>query len=72
MVKVLFCNIEKKLLKKTLWPLFYGWGSAASSLEPLAGGSLLFITKSPEIPGTQFIDLGRMEGWTHLRATQWF
>ena len=31
---------------------FYGWGSAASRLEPLRGGSLLFTTKFPEIPGT--------------------
>ena len=31
---------------------FYGWGSTASRLEPLQGGSLLFTTKSPEIPGT--------------------
>ena len=36
---------------------FYGWGSTASSLEPLRGGSLLFTTKFPEI-----IDLGRMKG----------
>ena len=38
---------------------FYGWGSTASRLEPLQG-SLLFTTKLPEIPGTHFIDLGRM------------
>ena len=38
---------------------FYGWGSTASRLEPLRGGSLLFTTKSPEIPGTHFVDLGR-------------
>ena len=31
---------------------FYGCGSTASRLEPLRGGSLLFITKYPEIPGT--------------------
>ena len=31
---------------------FYGWGPAASRLEPLGGGSLLFTTKFPEIPGT--------------------
>ena len=31
---------------------FYGWGSTASRLELLRGGSLLFTTKSPEIPGT--------------------
>ena len=30
--------------------------------EPLQGGSLLFTTKVPQIPGTHFIDLGRMKG----------
>ena len=33
-----------------------------SRLEPLRGGSLLFTTKFPEIAGTRFIDLERMEG----------
>ena len=42
--------------------LFYGWGSTASRLEPLRGGNLLFTTKFPEIPGTRFIDLDRMNG----------
>ena len=32
---------------------FCGWGSTASRLEALQGGSLLFTTKFPEIPGTQ-------------------
>ena len=32
---------------------FYGWGSTASRLEALQGGSLLFTTKFPEIPGIQ-------------------
>ena len=41
---------------------FYGWGSTASRLESLQGGSLLFTTKSPEITGTHFIDLKRMKG----------
>ena len=45
---------------------FYGWGSAASRLEPLRGGSLLFTTKFPEVPGTHFIDLGRMKGLVNL------
>ena len=27
---------------------FHGWGSTASRLEPLRGGSLLFTTKFPE------------------------
>ena len=51
---------------------FYGWGSTASRLEPLRGGSSLFTTKLPEIPGTRFIDLGRMKGLVDLGATQWF
>ena len=41
---------------------FYGWGSTASRLKPLRGDSLLFTTKSPEIPGTHFIDLVRTKG----------
>ena len=41
---------------------FYGWGSSASKLEPLQGGSLLFTTKFPEIPGTPFTNHGRMKG----------
>ena len=49
-----------------------GWGSTASRIEPLRGGSLLFTTKSPEIPGTHFIDLGRMKGYIDLGATPWF
>ena len=40
--------------------------------EPLRGGSLLFTTKSPEIFGTHFIDLGKMKGWVNLGATKWF
>ena len=31
---------------------FYGWGSTASRQQPLRGGSLLFTTQFPEIPGT--------------------
>ena len=41
---------------------FYGWGLTALRLEPLRGGSLLFTTKLPEIPGTHFINLRRMKG----------
>ena len=43
-------------------------GSTASRLEPLRGGSLLFTTKFPEIPGTHFIDLGRIKGLVNLGA----
>ena len=41
---------------------FIGWGSTASRQQPLRGGSLLFTTQFPEIPGTHFIDLIRMKG----------
>ena len=41
---------------------FYGWGPTASRLEPLQGGTLLFTTTFPEIPGTHFNDLGRIKG----------
>ena len=41
---------------------FNGWGSTFSRLKPLRGGSLLITTKSREIPGTHFINLGRMKG----------
>ena len=30
--------------------------------RPLRVNSLLFTTKPPGVPGTQFIDLGRMKG----------
>ena len=50
----------------------YGWGSTSSRLEPLRGGSLLFTTKFPEIPGTHFIDLGRMKAESTLEPARAF
>ena len=50
------------LKKKTLWPLFMDGVQLPQGLEPLRGGSLLFTTKFPEVPGTHSIDLGRMKG----------
>ena len=41
---------------------FYGWGSTASRPEQLRVGKLLFTTRFSEIPGTHFIDLGRIKG----------
>ena len=62
-ISILAKLFEKSALKKNNFMApFYGWGSTASRLEPLRGGSLLFTTKFPEIPGTHFIDLGRMKG----------
>ena len=62
-----------RITKKNFIASFYGWGSIASWLvEPLRGCGLLFPTKFQEIPGTHFIDLGRMKGCVNLGATQWF
>ena len=66
----IFPRIKLSLKKTNFMSPFCGWGSTASRLEPLRGGSLLFTTKFPEIPGTHFIDLGRMKGWVDLGATQ--
>ena len=63
------------MIKKTFknfMDSFYGWGSTASRLVSLQGGSFLFTTKFPDIPGTHFMDLGRMKGLVNLEATQWF
>ena len=57
--------------KKDFMAPFYGWGSTASRLQPLRGGSLLFTIQFPEILGTHFIDLVRTKGWVDLGATQW-
>ena len=58
--------------KKNFMAPFYVWGSTASRLQPLQGGSLLSTTKLQEIPGTHFIDLGKMKGWVNLGATHSF
>ena len=55
-------NSHDHSFKKNFMAPFYGWGSTASRLVPLGGGSLLFATKFPEISGTHFTDLGRMKG----------
>ena len=57
-----YYDVDYKNLKNFVAPFFYGWCSAATRLEPLRGGSLLFTPKFPEIPGTHFIDLGRLKG----------
>ena len=53
-------------------PFMDGVQGSASRLEPLQGGSLLFTTNFPEIPGTHFVDLGMMAGWVNLGASKWF
>ena len=59
-------DTKKGIYKKNFMAPFYRWSSTASRLEPLRGGSLLFTTKFPDIPGTYSIDLRRMKGWADL------
>ena len=58
--------------KKFSSAAFYGWGSTASRLKLLRGGSLFFTTKFPEIPRTHFINLGRMNDWVNLEPPTGF
>ena len=37
--------------------------------EPLWGDSLLFTAKSSGVPGTYFVNLGRMKDWVNLGTT---
>ena len=56
-------NICIGIKKNTLQPLFMdGVQLDYKTTEPLQGGSLLFTTKFPEIPGTRSINLGKMKG----------
>ena len=49
--------------KKNLYGLFLWMGfNCLKAIESLQGGSLLFTTKLPEVPGTHLIDVGRMKG----------
>ena len=59
---LIICSGYQIIIKKLYGPFLWMGGSTASRLEPLRAGSLLFTTKFPEIPGTHFIDLGRMKG----------
>ena len=59
------------MLKKIM-NSFYGWVLIDSRLDPLRGGSLLFIIQVTEIPGNHFIELGKKKEWVDLGVTQWF
>ena len=54
---ILSISLILTLFKKNFMPPFYGWGSNASRLEPLRGGSLFFTIKFPEIPDTHLYSL---------------
>ena len=65
-----FCFVF--FLKNKLYGPFLWMGFNCLKTRATWGGSLLFTTKFPVIPGTHFVDLGRMKVWVDLGATQWF
>ena len=68
-----FTRFIRKHKKKLYGPFFLWLGfTCLKAIQPLQGDSLLFTIQFPEIPGTRFIDLGRMKGWVDLGTTQWF
>ena len=54
--------VTLKKEKKNFMAPSCGQNSTGSRLAPLRGGSLLFTTQFLEIPGTHFMDLGKMKG----------
>ena len=47
---------------KTLWPLSMGGIQLSQGYRDSMGGSLLFTSKSLEVPGTHLINPERMKG----------
>ena len=65
-------NLAIKHKKKKVYIPFMDGIQLPWRLEPLQGGSLLFTSKFPDIPGIYFINLRRMNSWVDLGASQWF
>ena len=55
---------------KPCGPLLWMGFNCLKAAEPLRGGSLLFTTQAPGVPGTNLINLGRMKGSVELGAAQ--
>ena len=59
--------------KKTFMVPFLWMGfNCLKVTEPLRVEKVTFTTRSPGVPGTHLVDLGRMIVWLYLGATQWF
>ena len=59
----------KPVTKMTIWLLLMNSVEMSQSYRAIQGDTSLVSTKSPGVPGTHLIDLGRMEGRADLRAT---
>ena len=65
-------NLKLLLLKK-LYTCFLWMGFNFSRLQKLLRGhSKLFASRSPWLPGTHLVGLGKMKGWVDLGTTQRF
>ena len=66
--------LQKKplFLKKSYGPFLWMGFNCLNAIESLQWDSLLFTTKCPGVPGTRFINPGRMKDWANLEANQWF
>ena len=63
----------QKYKKNQLYgPLLWMGFNCLKAIQPLQGGSLLFTIQFPEIPGTHFIDLGRMKAESTLEPPSGF
>ena len=60
-----------QIKKNFMTPFWMGFNRVKVTAPP-QGDSLLFTTKSPGVPGTHLIDLGRIKGSVDLGATKWF
>ena len=60
------------LKKQTLWPLFMDGVQLPQGYSHFEEAVYFLTLLCIEIPGTDFIDLGRMKGWVDPGATQWF
>ena len=58
--------VEWKRKKKLYGPFLRIRFNCLKAIEQLCGDRLLFITKFPEIPAPNLIDLGRMTRWVDL------
>lgn len=58
--------LSRKVIKKTLWLLFWIVFKCLKDSEPLRPGSLLLTTKTLGIPGFHCMDFGRMKGFIFI------
>ena len=71
---LLLISASKKplFLAKLCGPFLLMGFDCLSAMKPLGGHSLHFTAKPPGVPGTHFINHGRIKSFVNHEATQWF